>query len=148
MKQTPAQSTGPSGKTWLIRLPDDGDLLTSIEEICRKHRIQTAVFTVWGAARNCTWGVYDPTQQVYASFHREEIFQIAHCTGNVSMENERIKAVAAGVLASIDGAVVAGRLFSETAVVGAEAAIWAPAGEAIQRHYDEFTGLYLWPSEA
>jgi predicted DNA-binding protein with PD1-like motif len=147
MKKPSSHMTYENGKTLLVRLPDGGDLLTSIEETCARHSIQTATFTVWGATRNCTWGIYDPGQRVYITSHREEACQIAHCTGNVSIEKGNLTATAACVLVDASGQIAAGQLFSETAAIGAEMVLRELQGEPLHRCYDEASGLYLWPKK-
>ena len=138
-----------NGRRFLIRLAHQRDLIQSIEELCRKASIQTATFSIIGAASSITIGAYDQRQQVYVTFNKNEPYEIASCTGNVTLKNGNPIVHAHAILSDEQGKTLGGHLFSETLIFAAEIDIQELTGPPLQRTYDDITGLYLWkpPSE-
>ncbi|OEU44994.1 MAG: hypothetical protein BBJ60_06620 [Desulfobacterales bacterium S7086C20] len=133
-----------AGRCMLGRIAKGRDLVTAIEDFCLEHSIQTAMFSIIGAVASVTLGSYDQKQQVYVTFKKEEPMEIVHCTGNVSLKEDRPMIHAHGVFADIDGHTLGGHLFSETKVYAGEIYIRELSGTPLIREYDEETGLYLW----
>lgn len=132
------------GRHFLGRLPQGGDLTRSIEIFCRHAAIQTASFSVIGSVSSCTLGVFDQTQQVYVTFKETEPFEIAACTGNVSLKDGNPIVKAHAVLGNEKGKIIGGRIFSETLVFGGEIDLQELIGDPLTRSYDQETGLMLW----
>lgn len=132
------------GRIRLARLNRHVDLLAAIESLCRKDGLDTVLFTVTGSITGAVFGVYDPCQQVYVTEQIEQPMTLVACTGNLVRNGARYWVQAHGTAADLDGRVHAGRLFSPTPVVAAEAVLQELSGHRLQRSYDENTGLRLW----
>jgi predicted DNA-binding protein with PD1-like motif len=133
-----------SGRKLLGRLPHGRDLVVAVEDFCAEGHIATAVFTIIGAVTSVTLGAYDQNQQVYVTFEKQGHFEIVHCTGNVSVRDEKPTIHAHGVFADMDGKTFGGHVFSKTMVYAAEIYLFELQGTPLVRKYDEQTGLYLW----
>jgi predicted DNA-binding protein with PD1-like motif len=132
------------GRRFLGRLPRGGDLNRCIEIFCRRAAIQTASFSVIGSVSSCTLGVFDQSQQVYVTIKETEPFELAACTGNVSLEDGNPIVKAHAVLGNEKGKIIGGRIFSETLVFGGELDLQELIGDPLTRSYDQETGLMLW----
>jgi predicted DNA-binding protein with PD1-like motif len=133
-----------SGRKLLGRLPLGADLVTAVEQFCAENQITMAVFTIIGAVSSATLGAYDQNQQVYVTLKKQGHFEIVHCTGNVSLKDEKTFMHAHGVFADVDGKTFGGHVFSKTTVYAAEIFLRELKGTPLVRQYDEQTGLYLW----
>lgn len=133
-----------SGRKLLGRLPLGADLVTAVESFCTEGHITLAVFTIIGAVSSVTLGAYDQNQQVYVTFKKQGHFEIVHCTGNISIKDEKPFMHGHGVFADMDGKTFGGHVFSKTEVYAAEIFLRELQGTPLVREYDEQTGLYLW----
>jgi predicted DNA-binding protein with PD1-like motif len=131
------------GRRFLGRLPRGGDLNRCIEIFCQRAAIQTASFSVIGSVSSCTLGVFDQSQQVYVTIKETEPFELAACTGNVSLEDGNPIVRAHAVLGNEKGKIIGGRIFSETLVFGGELDLQELIGDPLTRSYDQETGLML-----
>lgn len=132
------------GRCMLGRLPHDKDLIKAIEDLCARNSIQTGVFSIIGAVKSVTLGSYDQNQQVYVTCKKEEPLEIVHCTGNISLKEEKVVVHAHAVLADIDGKTIGGHIFSETIVYAGEIYFRELLGKPLEREYDKMTGLLIW----
>ena len=132
------------GKTFLGRLPQGGDLLSSIELFCEISDISTAVFSVRGALSTATFGIYDQKQQVYATEKLETGLEIINCTGNISLKNGKPSAHAHFILADSQGRTFAGHVLPETTIFAGEFHLQELLGDKLERVFDPATGLMLW----
>ncbi len=132
------------GRLFVGRLPYNQDLITSIENFCKKYSIDMASFSIIGAVSSVTIGSYDQKQQVYVSHHEKAHLEILTCTGNISLKEGTPVAHAHIVLCDIDGKTTGGHLFSDTIVFAAEIKLQELVGKTLERVYDNNTGLMLW----
>ena len=132
------------GRCVLGTLPYGKDFVKTIEDYCLQESIQTGVFSVIGAVMSVTLGSYDQHQQVYVTYKKEEPLEIVHCTGNISLKDDRIFIHAHAVLADINGQTIGGHIFSETPIYAGEIYIQELLGRPLKREYDDKTGLSLW----
>ena len=133
-----------AGRLLLAKLPHGSDLISTLERFSIAEKIQTAVFYMIGAVSCVTLGNYDQKLQVYVTAKKEEPLEIAHCTGNITLKDEKPAIHMHAMLSSQDGSVYAGRIFSKTIIFAGEIYIQPLLGSPLEREYDESTGLFLW----
>jgi hypothetical protein len=136
------------GRSFLGRLPHQGDLITAIEGLCADRSIRTGVFSIIGSVTSATLGSYDQRQQVYVTFKKEEALEIVYCTGNISLNDGKVSVHAHGVFADIQGETVGGHVFSDTIVYAGEVFLKELLGRPLERGYDTETGLFLWRTKS
>lgn len=133
------------GKVLIGRLPTDGDLLGELQALCRLENIRLGVFSVIGALRCAKLGYYDQQAQAYVeSVDLKEKFEIAVCTGNVSLKEGEIFVHAHITLGDREGRAFAGHLMPGSVIFAAEYVVQELLGPELERVYDEKTGLNLW----
>jgi predicted DNA-binding protein with PD1-like motif len=135
---------GKPEKHYIGRLPFQKDLITSIEEFCRNHHIETGWFSLIGAVSSVTIGYYDQKQMVYVTSKLDQHLEIASCSGNISQKEGKPFVHAHAVLTDAQGNAMGGHLFSDTIVFSAEIHILSFSGITLDREYDHQTGLMLW----
>ena len=133
-----------TGRRFVGRLPHGKDLITFVEDFCKKVSIQMATFSVIGAVSSVTMGAYDQKQQVYVTFTEEAQLEIVNCIGNVSLMDGNPVVHAHIVLGDKQGKVMGGHLFSETILFAGEIELQELTGKPLERAYDDTTGLMLW----
>jgi hypothetical protein len=133
-----------TGRRFVGRLPHGKDLITFVEDFCKKASIQMATFSVIGAVSSVTMGAYDQKQQVYVTFTEEAELEIINCIGNVSLMEGDPVVHAHIVLGDKQGKVTGGHLFSETILFAGEIELQELTGKPLERAYDDTTGLMLW----
>lgn len=133
-----------AGRPLLAKLPHGSDLIPTVEAFSVSEKIQTSVFSIIGAVSCVTLGYYDQKQQVYVTIRQEESLEIAHCTGNITLKDEKPTIHMHAILSSQEGRIYAGRIFSETIIFAGEIYIQQLLESPLEREYDEKTGLFLW----
>jgi len=133
-----------TGRVLLGRFQAGGDLVTELETLSAHHVIELASFSVQGAVSSVTWGVYDPSQQVYVTRTATSPHHISVCAGNISLKGGRPFVQAQGVFTDLEGRCIAGRIFSETRLIAGEYEIMELLGTPLHRDYDPDTGMVLW----
>lgn len=131
-------------REFLGRLPHGRDIITAVTDFCARENIMTGTFSLIGAVSSATLGTYDQKQQVYVTFQREGHLEILSGLGNISLKEGRPFVHAHVVLAEEGGATFGGHLFSETICFAGEIYIRELSGTALERTYDDSTGLMLW----
>lgn len=126
------------------RLPHGGDLLAALEDLCVRHDIQTAMFSLIGAVSKAVLGTYDQAQQVYVTFPAEGSLEILSCTGNISLKDGKPFVHAHIILAGEGGKAFGGHLFPGTVIFAGEVHLVEMTGPPLVRQYDRVTGLMLW----
>lgn len=144
MTQSPLFSVVPARRL-MGRLPDDRDLLESVETVCRSEAVEAAVFHLAGMVTGLTVGSYDATQQVWVTARVSGPFEIVTCTGTVCRQEGALKADARILVADIHGGIHGGRLFSETIAFAVDMDIDIFDGHGPSRIYDAGTGLWRLP---
>jgi predicted DNA-binding protein with PD1-like motif len=133
-------------RTFLIRLPHGGDLLESINGICREKRIESGVISVIGAVKSAVVGYYHQEKKEYQAISLERPLEIASCTGNISIKNDSTPIAHAHIVLSDEAGIAAGgHLMPGTEIFAAEAVINELEGQPlIRQQKDSLTGLPLW----
>jgi predicted DNA-binding protein with PD1-like motif len=128
------------GRLFFGRLRQTADLLESVEAFCFRKRIRAALFSATGTVLSATFGVFDPSQQVYAVRVEHRPLEIVSCRGSVLPGDDRPRAVAHIVFGDGQAALCGGRLFSETRVDAVEFDVRELVGPLPSRRYDPLTG--------
>lgn len=128
----------------MCRLPHDRDLITAILEICKEVSVLHGWFTIIGAVKNATYGVYDQSQKVYVTHKENSPQEIIFCGGNVSLKDGAPFVHAHILLGDEKGNTKGGHLFSETIIFAGEMFMQAFSGKPPERVHDLTTDLYLW----
>ena len=132
------------GNTNLLRLPPGEDLLVGLHRICREQGLSFGMFLATGSVRNATLGHLDHECGETCRQVLEANQDLAHCSGNISVQGDSFSIRAYGVLSDSQGRVSAGELLAaEVHVV--EVYLQEVRGMPLARSLDPETGLWLWP---
>jgi predicted DNA-binding protein with PD1-like motif len=71
----------------LGQLPQEGDLLESIEGFCRKNGITLGVFNALGTVKSARLAYYDQESREYREFAIDEPMEMVSCIGNISLRD-------------------------------------------------------------
>jgi len=135
------------GRLLLGRLSHGRDIIPAVEHFCRDMSIQMATFSIIGAVSSVTLGGYDQKQQVYVTYREEGPFEIASCSGSVSLKDGQPFIQANMIIWDERGKIICGHLFSETIIFAGEVELQELIGNPLKREFDTTTGLFLWKSE-
>jgi predicted DNA-binding protein with PD1-like motif len=131
------------GRSLLVRVEHDSEIVCFITELAKKNKIMTATFTAIGALKNAKLGFYDQEKHEYSELVLSSPQEIASCTGNVSLKEGEPFVHAHAVLADQNGNTKAGHLLEGT-VFAAEVSLTELLGARLVRKKDAVTGLSLW----
>lgn len=133
------------GRTFIGRLQFNDDLLETLTDFCKAHRIKAGSFQLIGAVRNLNLGYYDQNKKRYTgcvSFKQK--LEVVSCSGNVSLKDGEIFVHAHIACADHKGKAFGGHLMPGTKVFAAEFFIQELKGIELKRTKDAATGLPLW----
>ncbi|MFW5958032.1 MAG: PPC domain-containing DNA-binding protein [Desulfosalsimonas sp.] len=139
-----ALKTVASKKLYIGRLKHGADLLEEITEACKKENIKLGRVEALGAVKKARLGYYDQEAREYGFFTIDHPVEITALIGNVSLKDGEPMVHAHVTLADEDGKAYGGHLAPETVVFACEIIIEALEGPALERKFDEETGLTLW----
>ncbi len=131
------------GRTILVRVEHDSDIIKFVTELAKRNAITTATFTAIGALKCAKLGFYDQEKHEYLETLLSTPQEIASCIGNISIKGGESFAHAHAVLADQNGDTKAGHLL-EGKVFAAEIHLTVLTGEKLVRKNDAVTGLSLW----
>lgn len=133
------------GRSFLVRLPHDEDLLPTLKRFCDENNIAQGTVTVIGAVRRATIGYYDQEAREYKHIPFDQPMEIVSCSGNISLLEGEPFVHAHIVLADSEGKpAAAGHLMEDTIIFAGEAFVQELIGEPLVRKFDEQTSLSLW----
>ena len=78
------------GDKYIIRLDKGDEIISSIEEICKREKIKIASITGIGAVNEVTIGIYELDKKFYNKQSFSDDFEITSLTGNVILSGEEI----------------------------------------------------------
>ncbi len=131
-------------RSFLIRLPHGGDLLESLNGICRKKQISSGAINVIGAVKSAVVGYYHQDTKVYQAIPFDRTLEIASCSGNISIKDDSPIVHAHIVFSDETGVATGGHLMPGTIIYAAEASVMEFVGQPLMRRTDDTTGLPLW----
>ncbi len=133
-------------RDFLVRVEHNSDLIQFITELAEKENIVVAVITAVGALKQAKLGFYNQEKHEYQEIRVDSPHEIACCVGNISTKDGRPFVHAHAVLADKNGNTKAGHLLEGT-VFAAEVHLRELKGAALERKYDDVTGLSLWETK-
>lgn len=127
----------------MVGLQHGSDIMEAIRDAAADLSIYAGFFSVIGALSSVDLAYYDQKEKVYRQRSFEGEFEIASCTGNISLKDGQRFVHAHIALADknynlFGGHLLCGRVFA------AELHIMGLEGEPPVREYDPVTGLFLW----
>ncbi|MEM0498176.1 MAG: DUF296 domain-containing protein [Methanothrix sp.] len=127
----------------MVGLQHGSDIMEAIRDAAADLSIYAGFFSVIGALSSVDLAYYDQKEKVYRQRSFEGEFEIASCTGNISLKDGQRFVHAHIALADenynlFGGHLLGGRVFA------AELHIMGLEGEPPVREYDPVTGLFLW----
>lgn len=134
-------------RTVIGRLPYDGDLLEEMNRVCTDNDIRIGGISLIGALKNIKLGFYDQDKKEYVYLPEEDFGQdleIASCTGNVSIKDDKPFAHLHIVVSDRKGRCFGGHLMPGSKIFACEFMIYEFEGEELVRGLDEETRLPLW----
>lgn len=131
------------GRLFVVRLPHGGDLLESIKGFAVERGVEAGVLWVIGAVRKASISFYDQAEKSYVKQSFEEPMEILACTGNIGRLKGETLVHAHITLAKRNGETVGGHLEEGTTIFSAEMFLLELKNVALNREYDETTGLNL-----
>jgi len=132
--------TGPV----LTRLPKGKDLVEALTEAAAAIKATKAQITVIGALERAKLGYYLQDERRYIDFALDEHVEILCGLGNISLKDGLPFVHLHLTLSRKDCSCLGGHAVAGNIIFAAEACITPVAGPALERGFDEPTGLYLW----
>ncbi len=132
-----------TGKTFLVRVEHDADLIMYLTRFAKENKTSAAVFTALGALKNAKLGFYDQKKHVYGELAFTEPVELVSCVGNISLKDDEPFVHAHAVLSDDEGNVKGGHLLGGT-IFAAEVHLTELLGGILVRKLDNVTGLSLW----
>lgn len=134
-----------AGRTLVVRLAKEADLLRQLTEICTREKITHGEVRAIGALTGAKLGYYDQSRRRYEILDLDGPCEIVSLIGNVSLKDGRPFVHAHLAAAGADGAVRGGHLVEGCTVFAGECVINEfHVSHALERDYDEATGLAQW----
>jgi predicted DNA-binding protein with PD1-like motif len=129
------------------RLPHGVDLLEELTKICNDKNIRLGRVEAIGAVQKATIGYYHQDKREYEYLTFDQHLEILNLTGNISVKDGNPMVHAHVTLADAEGKAFGGHLAPGTIIFACECVIEMFEGEALERGFDEETGLPLWTIE-
>lgn len=135
------------GRIFVGKFDYGADLLDSVNEFCNEKQIKNAYISLIGAVTSIRIGYFDVKEQKYVYLENASLdkpFEIASCTGNVSIKDNLSFAHLHVVFSNREGNCTAGHLMPGTKIYACEFFIKELIGENLVRGLDATTKLQLW----
>ena len=129
---------------YMGKLPHGSDLLEEITSICTEKQIRLGRIEALGAVQQARLGFYDQKTREYEFFHLDQGLEITNLVGNISVKEGQPMVHAHVTLTDSTGRAYGGHLAQGTKVFACEFVLEVFDGPALQREYDQTTGLPLW----
>jgi uncharacterized protein len=120
------------------------DLLEEFTEICKKGNIRLGRVEAIGAVQKACIGFYNQKKREYEFITIDQPLEITNLTGNISLKNGSPFVHAHITLSDSSGKAYGGHLAPGTIVFACEWIIETFKGSALERNFDQETGLSLW----
>ena len=123
------------------RYEENEDLIEALLKFCNENKIETGYFSIIGAVKSSSFAFYDQKQKKYLQMDLDEEAEISHCTGNISLRENKPFMHAHILLADREGRAYGGHLVA--AKVFAAEIYLKKFDKIVQRKQDKSTGLNL-----
>ena len=137
------------GRTFVGKLTYKRDLLEEINKFCIEKNIKTGYVSIIGAINGVKLGYFkqDVKEYVYLDdITTDKPFEIASCTGNISIKDKKPFCHLHIVVSDRDGNCYGGHLMPGAEIFAAEFVVQELVGEELVRGLDSETKLPLWTS--
>jgi len=131
-----------AGRSWAIKLTEGDEVVSSLTEFARQHRVRAASFTAIGVFSSVIWGFFDREAGAYEKTALQEDVEVLALVGNVSTMDGAPVLHAHVTVAGRDGRARGGHLL--------EAHVWptlevmvTELPEMLERAVEAETGLAL-----
>ncbi len=131
------------GRSFLLRVDHDSDIIDFLTKFAQKNDITTATFSAIGALKSAKLGFYNQEDHQYSEISLPTPQEVACCIGNISLKDGTQFTHAHAVLVDLAGEVHGGHLI-EGRVFAIEVTLFELLGPNLIRKYDTATGLSLW----
>ncbi|MBU0502484.1 MAG: PPC domain-containing DNA-binding protein [bacterium] len=132
-------------RSFIGRLKHNDDLLEALTNFCQEQKIKLGTFNLIGAVKGAKLGYYNQELQKYdGCVELNKKLEIASCSGNISLKDNKIMVHAHIVFADFEGKAFGGHLMPGTKIFAAEFQIQEYVGAELKRGKDQETGLPLW----
>jgi predicted DNA-binding protein with PD1-like motif len=136
-----------NNEIFMGRLRHGADLLEEITGICKEKDIKVGRIEAIGAVQKARIGYYEQEKREYEFVVLDQPLEILGLKGNVSVKDGAPMVHAHIILADSAGRAYGGHLAPGTIIFACECLIESFAGLALERSFDEETGLPLWSME-
>ncbi len=131
-------------KVIIGRFKKGDDVITKLEDILKKEKIQMGFISIIGAVEEATIGYYNQKKKEYIKKHIKSPMEILSMKGNISLKEGNIFIHLHGIFGKRNFKTTGGHIFSPTRIFAGEFIIMGLKGKVLERKYDLETGLYLW----
>jgi predicted DNA-binding protein with PD1-like motif len=136
-----------AGRQIMGRLAKGDDLLAALEHCCRANGITLGEVRALGAVSRARVGYYDQAQRQYLYVELAQPLEILALVGNISLRDGQAMVHAHVTLGDRKGRAWGGHLAEGTVVFACEFMLQEYRAEAaLERQFDQETGLFLWPA--
>mgnify|MGYP001016932271 CR=1 FL=1 len=132
------------GRRVVARLAHGGDLLQVIAAVADAHGMAAAELRAIGALQRARLAFYDQATHEYGEFAVDGPVELVGLLGNISRRDGATAVHAHATLAGHDGVCVGGHVAPGCVLFACELVVQELVGEALEREFDEITGLPLW----
>lgn len=130
------------------RVPHGADLLDWITSFCVEKNITLGTISLIGAVSQAAYSYYDQADKKYHTIGPvERELEILSATGSISLKDGAPFAHIHIIFSDEKGDAFGGHLVTGTTIFACEFNITKLSGPALERDYDETTGLYLWKED-
>jgi hypothetical protein len=126
------------------RIRHGADLLEELTRLCVEHDITLGRVEAIGAVQKARIGFYNQSTREYEFRELDHPLEILALVGNVSLKDGRPIVHAHITLADHEGHAFGGHLAPGCVVFACECVIQRIDGDALERAFDDETGLPLW----
>ena len=132
------------GRRIVARLPYGGDLLEEITKLADERGVLMAELRGIGAMQHARLAYYDQTSKQYGEFDLPGAVELVSLMGTVTRRDGATAVHAHATFADHAGACTGGHVAPGTVIFACELVLQELVGEALEREFDEVTGLPLW----
>lgn len=132
------------GRAYVCRIEFESDLLESLEQFAKEHKIDSAFFIALGAVKRASFAYYEQASKKYIEEVVNEPMELLSCVGNFATLGGNIVVHAHAVFSDRGGKIRGGHLLKGTTVFAGEVLIFELSGVSLIRAYDSLTGLNLY----
>lgn len=126
----------------VVRLDKGEEIISSINELCKKKSIKAGTISGLGAVDYFVIGLYNVKEMAYYSTTYEDYFEITSLTGNISVKDDEPYVHIHGTFSDVEGTCIGGHLNEARISATCEIIIQRIDG-VINRSLDEDIGLNI-----